>query len=371
MYPIYGLPGLVVGVVLGSLLHVAVQVPSLATCKVKLSFIKNVEWKYIKEVVKLSIPRTFTLAANQLSMTAMFYLASFMAVGSISILTLSFNLQSVPLAIIGVSYSLAAFPVLTRLHSEGKRGEFISHIITAGRHIIFWSIPVTVLFVVLRAQIVRVIFGSGNFNWDNTRLTAASLALFAISVTAQSLVLLFVRGFYSAGMTKKPLLINTVSSILAVVFAILGFYIFNAFQLVRDFFEILLRVSDIPGTSVLVLPLGFTLASIINMVWLWRLFEKDFRGFGKILKQTFFQSFGASVVMGYVAYLCLNIFTLIFDQSKLWGIFLQGFFAGIIGILVAVIILYALKNEEVKEITKTLQGKIWKVKTVVPEQIEL
>jgi putative peptidoglycan lipid II flippase len=371
LYPLYGLTGLVIGVVFGSLLHVAVQIPSLATCGVKLSFIKKVDWKYVKEVVKLSIPRTFTLAANQLSMTAMFWLASFMAVGSISILTLSFNLQSVPLAIIGVSYSLAAFPVLTRLHSEGKRNEFISHIITAGRHIIFWSIPITVLFVVLRAQIVRVIFGSGNFNWDNTRLTAASLALFALSVTAQSLVLLFVRGFYSAGMTKKPLLINTVSSVLAVVFAMLGFYLFNTFQLVKDFFEILLRVSDIKGTSVLVLPLGFTLASFINVVWLWRLFEKDFWGFGKILKQTFFQSFGASVVMGYAVYLSLNIFSTVFDQTKLWGIFLQGFFAGIIGIFVAVIILYALKNEEVKEIGKTLSGKIWKAKMVVPEQTEL
>ena len=81
---------------------------------------------------------------------------------------------------------------------------------------------------------------SGNFNWDNTRLTAASLALFALSVTAQSLVLLFVRGFYSAGMTKKPLVINTISSILAVVFAVIGTHVFNSFQLVKDFFEILL-----------------------------------------------------------------------------------------------------------------------------------
>ena len=371
LYPVYGLPGLVLGVIFGSLLHMVVQVPSLANCGVKLSFTKRIDWKYIKEVVKLSIPRTFTLAANQLSMTAMFYLASFMAIGSISVLTLSYNLQSVPLAIIGVSYSLAAFPVLTKLYSEGKRDEFISHIITAGRHIIFWSIPITVLFVVLRAQIVRVIFGSGNFNWDNTRLVAASLALFAISVTAQSLVLLFVRGFYSAGMTKKPLLINTISSVLAVVFAFVGYYIFNTYGLVRDFFEILLRVGDIKGTSVLVLPLGFTLASIINMIWLWRLFEKDFKGFGNILRQTFFQSFCASVVMGYATYLALNIFSLTFDQTKVWGIFLQGFFAGIIGIIVAIIVLYALRNEEVKEIVKTLHGKVFRGKIVVPEQTEL
>ena len=371
LYPHYGLPGLVLGVIFGSLLHVAIQIPSIAVCGIKLRLVKKINWKLVREVVKLSIPRTFTLAGNQLSMTSLFYLASFMTAGSISVLALSYNLQSVPLAIIGLSYSSAAFPTLAKLYSEGKKSEFINHVISAARHIIFWSIPVAILFVVLRAQIIRVIFGSGNFNWDNTRLTAASLALFSLSVTAQSLELLFVRGFYSAGMTKKPLVISTITSVLAFVFAIGGVYIFNTFPAFRNIFESMFRVNGISGTVALMLPLAFTLAALINIVWLWGLFEKDFSGFGQTLKKTFFQTLGASVVMGYVSYLCLNIFSTMFDQAKLWGIFFQGFFAGIIGIFVAIVILYALKNEEVKEITKALRNKVLKTKTLVPEQTEL
>lgn len=371
LYPKYGLVGLVLGVVFGSLLHVLVQWPSLEACGIKLRFLRGVEWKSVKEVVLLSIPRTFTLAANQLSMTGLFYLASFMTVGSISVLTLSFNLQSVPLAIIGVSYSLAAFPVLTRLHSEGKKSEFINHIITAGRHIIFWSIPITVLFIVLRAQIVRVIFGSGNFSWDNTRLTAAALALFAVSVTAESLELLFIRGFYSAGMTRKPLVISTVSQIFTVSIAVVSIYAFNNFQLFKDFIESIFRVNGVSGTVVLMLPLAFSLASILNIVWLWRIFEIDFPGFGQTLRRTFFQTFSASIVMGYVAYFGLNIFQNVFNLSTGLGIFLQGFFAGICGILVCVIVLWGLKNEEVMEISKTLHHKIWGVKAIAPELTEI
>ena len=371
LYPRYGLPGLVFGVIFGSLLHVAIQIPSITACGLKLSFIRNINWKVIKEVVTLSIPRTFTLAGNQLSMTSLFYLASFMTAGSISILALSYNLQSVPLAIIGLSYSSAAFPTLTKLYSEGKKSEFINHVIAAARHIIFWSIPVAILFVVLRAQIIRVIFGSGNFNWDNTRLTAASLALFSLSVTAQSLELLFVRGFYSAGMTKKPLVISTITSVLAFVFAIGGVYMFNTFSFFRDVFESLFRVSGVPGTSVLMLPLAFTLSALIDIIWLWRIFEIDFKGFSVVLKRTLFDSLCASIVMGYVTYLILNISGNLFVFSTGLGVFLQGLIAGVCGICVGILVLYLLKNEEVKEIGVTLHHKIWGAKAVVPEQTEM
>lgn len=371
LYPHYGLTGLVFGVILGSLLHVAIQVPSIAVCGLKLSFIRNIDWKIVKEVVTLSIPRTFTLAGNQLSMTSLFYLASFMTAGSISVLALSYNLQSVPLAIIGLSYSSAAFPTLAKLYSEGKKSEFVSHVVAAARHIIFWSIPVAILFVVLRAQIVRVIFGSGNFNWDNTRLTAASLALFSLSVTAQSLELLFVRGFYSAGMTKKPLVISTITSVLAFVFALGGVYIFNTFDAFRTVFENIFRVNGVPGTEALMLPLAFTLAALVNITWLWRLFEKDFSGFGRTLVRTLFDSFLASLVMGYVAYVSLDFFAKFLKLSTTTGIFLQGFISGMCGIIVGIAILFLLKNAEMKEITKALQHKILKTGTVVPEPTEL
>src|SRR5690606_18920193 len=116
-------------------------------------------------------------------------LASAMTVGSVAVFQFAHNLQSVPLSVIGVSYSVAAFPILAELFGRQKRDEFVLHIVTALRHIIFWSVPAIALIIVLRAQIVRVVLGSGAFDWSDTRLTAAVLAVLSISLLAQATTL--------------------------------------------------------------------------------------------------------------------------------------------------------------------------------------
>jgi len=130
-----------------------------------------------------------------------------MAVGSVSVLQFAFNLQSVPLAIIGVSYSVAAFPTLAELLAKQKQLDFNLYVLTAIRHIIFWSLPIVALVIVLRAQIVRVLLGSGSFDWDDTRLTAAVLAVFVVTLTMQAILLLLTRALYAGGRTMLPLIL--------------------------------------------------------------------------------------------------------------------------------------------------------------------
>ncbi|MBT4894909.1 oligosaccharide flippase family protein, partial [bacterium] len=206
-YPSFGFMGLGLGVVLGAVLHLAIQIPFIVKNKflpkITLSIV-GTRFNDVKKVIFLSLPRTLALSAHQISLLFLISFASLMASGSIAVFNLSFNLQSVPLTIIGVSYSVAAFPTLAKMFSNGQKKDFLEQVLTASKHIIFWSFPAIVLFIILRAQIVRVILGSGEFDWADTRLTAAALALFAVSIAAQGLVLLFVRGYYAAGNTKKP-----------------------------------------------------------------------------------------------------------------------------------------------------------------------
>jgi peptidoglycan biosynthesis protein MviN/MurJ (putative lipid II flippase) len=54
-------------------------------------------------------------------------MATFMKEGSVAIFNFSLNLQGVPLTIIGVSYSIAAFPALARYFSEGQREKYLRH----------------------------------------------------------------------------------------------------------------------------------------------------------------------------------------------------------------------------------------------------
>ncbi len=371
LYPIFGIYGLALGVVLGAFMHLAIQIPFIIESGLFTIFPIKINFNLIKKSILISVPRTITLGMTQLSIIALLGIASFMKDGSITVFSFAMNLQNVPLSIIGVSYSIAAFPTLAKCFSCGNREEFLSHIISGARHIIFWSIPVSILFVVLRAQIVRTIYGAGEFSWSSTRLTAATLAIFAISVVAQSLVLLFIRGYYAMGNTKKSLYTSLITGISSIVFSLMFIKIYELSDFFRYFIEHLFRVEDISGSKILMIGFGFALAQIINCVLLWTSFEKDFKGFSAPLFNTIFHTFSASVIMGFVAYVGLNIFDNVFNINTLVGIFMQGFCAGILGIIVGVLVLKILKSAELDEAWNTLHKKFWKTKTVVPDMKEL
>ncbi len=368
LYPTFGLYGLVSGVIIGSLLHLLVQIPFIFRGDVLPHLKFNIEWAMVRKVIAISLPRTLTLSSNQLASFFLIALASFMKAGSISIFSLAINLQSVPLSIIGVSYSSAIFPTLSKFFVEKNRKEFLGQMIDSARHIVFWSIPIMVLFIVLRAQIVRVIYGAGNFDWADTRLTAAVLAIFIVSVVGQSLVLLFVRAYYAEGRTKKPLAINIISGVIIVACGYGFTKAFFAFPVFAYFLQDLFKVTGQPGTSVLVLPLAYSIGVLVNTYLHWHMFEKDYSGFTKPVIATLFQSFSASVIMGYVTFLSLRFFNIFFPLTKAWNVFLQGFFAGIVGIFAGIVILMLLKNKEIVEVWTTLHHKFWKSNVVVPDQ---
>lgn len=370
-YPIWGLNGLVWGVILGAFLHMLIQVPFIINKDTFPKLKIKIHWSDIKSVILVSLPRTLTLSANQLATFFLIALASFMKGGTIAVFNLAFNLQSVPLSIIGVSYSSAVFPTLSRFFVEKNRKEFLDQMVDSARHIVFWSIPVTILFIVLRAQIVRTIYGAGEFDWADTRLTAATLSIFIISVIGQSLILLFVRAYYAEGKTRKPLVINIVSGLLICGLGYSFTKLFFAYPMFQFFLEELFKVSGQAGTSILVLPLAFSIGVLINTYMHWHIFEKDYPGFTKPVLATLFQSFSASVIMGYVTFLSLRFFNLFFTLEKAWGVFLQGFCAGIVGIVVGIIILILLKNREIHEVWRTLHHKFWKSDVVVPDQESL
>jgi len=368
LYPIFGIYGLAFGVALGALLHFSVQALASHGCGFTPKFSISINWKDIKQVALISLPRTLGLAFNNIALISIIALASYLKAGSISIFNLSFNLQSVPLNIIGISYAVAAFPTLAKSVSAGKIDEFRSHLKEAARAIVFWSFPVIFLFIVVRAQIVRVILGSGSFSWDNTRLVAASLAIFSVSVIAQGMIALMSRAYYAHGDTKRPLTINLLCSIFIIILSFIFTHIFTTSALFHNFIESILKVEGISGTEVLMLPLAYSTGAIINAILHWYFVRRDFMNGESFITKTFFQSLGASFFLGLVAYIGLNIFSPIFGTTTLVGVFLQGFISGMLGIAAAIGVLYLLGNEELKDVIKTLRTKFWRAKVIAPEQ---
>ncbi|MCB9806162.1 hypothetical protein H6775_03325 [Candidatus Nomurabacteria bacterium] len=363
-YKFFGLSGLAVGVVLGSLMHLIVQVPYVSKYGInpKLTFYPDL--LLVKQVLKLSLPRTFALLGNQIIQIILLVFAGSMVVGSISIFSLSFNLQSVPLAIIGMSYSLAAFPTLARFFADGDMESFILQITKAARHILFWSIPITVMFIVLRAQIVRTILGTDQFSWNDTRLTAAALAIFSISIVAQSLALLFVRGFYSAGETKKPVYFAFISVLVTIISSFLFIYLFKNNTAFSNFLESLLKVEGLNGTVVLMLPLAFSIGQIVNAVLLWSHFDRAYKFFSNILWRSVFHSVGSSLIAGFCTFIFLRLLDNVFDLETLLGIFAQGFLAGVGGLIIGALVLLLLGNQEIRTVWKTLHHKILKTRFI-------
>lgn len=367
LLPRYGLEGLVWGVVLGAFLHVVIQLPSLAA----LGFLPRLNGAFPKEareVLRLSFPRTLGLAANQLAFIVMTGIASTLGAGSIAIFNLSYNLQSLPLAIIGLSYSAAAFPTFAELVIKNERRVFAEHLTTAARHIIFWTLPAAVLFIVLRAQIVRTILGAGAFDWQDTRLTAACLAIFAVGVVAQSLAILFVRAFYAMGKTAVPVMLSILSGAVTVGSALLFVHVLASSDAWAETFAHLLRVGDVEGIAVLGLPLAFTMGSLAHTILLgfgFSYLESDFKK--RKLLRSLLDIVIASLAMGVVSYSTLSFFANIFNLDTFWGIFLQGLLAGLAGIVVAVLFLLLRRNQEFMEIWQAIHMRFQWGETVAPE----
>lgn len=366
-YPLFGMYGIALGVVLGAVGHVFIQLPFVLASGLAPRLVKRFEWMRIQAVLLTSVPRALTLSLHQIVLLGLIGFASLMAEGSVSVFQFGFNLQSVSLAIIGVSYSVAAFPRLAELYTAGKLDVFAAYLITAMRHIIFWSIPLLALIIVVRAQFVRVILGSGAFDWDDTRLTAAVLALFSLSLLAQAVNLLIVRALYAAGNTRIPFFVTLASSVSMLILTLVLLQLFKVFEPLRLVIELAMRVVDVPGTEVLVLPLAYTLALIFHSIVLLVISAKKLSVDFSLLRAPFSEAMLAGLVGGLAAYTVLNYIVAGLNTETLVGIFLQGFIAGTAGIAAATFAYYLQGSRELKEVYRALCRRVLKRDIVAPQ----
>ncbi len=241
--------------------------------------------------------------------------------------------------------------------------------LTAFKHIVFWSIPIIGLVIVLRAQIVRVLLGSGAFDWSDTRLTAAMLAVFVISLVAQAVLLLLIRAFYAGGKTLVPLLVAIGSGLFSIASALFLRFIYLDYPSWQAGINNIIRLNDVQGAEVLVLALAFTVGQFVQLGILLLVSTKTFSISYKPLLYLFIQACAASLVGAVSAYFTLVFIVNGINQETFIGILLQGFIAGVVG-FVAIILVYKMTGStELKEIHKTLQVKFSK-KNIIASQEE-
>ena len=337
LFDYFGLKGLAYGVILGAFLHMLIHIPTAYLCGFRWQAVADFRFKGVKRIFKMMPPRIISLAFYQLTILIMTMIASFLAIGSITVYNLAYNIWSFPLGIFGVSFALAAFPKLSKSAQNKNKDSFVKTFSSTARQVLFFTLPAAVLLIVLRGQIVKVILGTGQFNINDIVLTSQVLAYFSIGLFAQALILLFLRGFFAWEDAKTPLLTGSLAALVALSSA--------------WFFSQLLGVVG--------LALAFSLSCLSHMVLLFVFLRRKigFLDTRNILISSG-KMFLACLIVGLVVSWSLPF--LFFNQTVL-GTLIQAGLAGLIGILFYFFLAWIFQLEELKIFFSSLVGKLpWK-----------
>ncbi len=218
LVPLLGVLGVVVGVLLGAALHALLQYRG--AFRLGLRWPEQLVWTPdLRRLFVLTAPRLASLGAAQISLVLLLGFASVLPEGSVAVFQLGNNLQSFPLGVIGISFALAAFPLLSDAAGNGDWQAYHDVLGETGRRIVYFLLPVSLLFVLLRAQLVRLILGDGAFNWDATIATAQVVGWMSISLVFQALAPLLARAFYALQSTWTPFIVTGITEALMILAA--------------------------------------------------------------------------------------------------------------------------------------------------------
>jgi len=367
----FGVYGLAWGVVIGALAHMIVQLLPIFSVGFKYKWDFNWRDKNVISVVKMMVPRTVSLGISQINFLIITIVASTLAAGSLAIFNLSNNLQNFPLGVFGVSLGVAALPVLSTLSAKKKMNDFVATLSTTFRQTLFFIVPISVLLYVLRAQVVRVILGSGQFDWYDTRLTAACLGIFCLGLFAQGAYPLVIRAFYALHNTKTPFYIGLMALIInlaALVFFRWAFAFNNWFSFCSVAFLHLSELSGLVDWRVLALPAAITVSSIFELIILLVALRKKIgRLDGRKILLSTWRIIIAALGGGLLAYGILQLADWYVPTEKVWGLFIQGLMAGLGGILGYAVLGAFFKLEEMFIFLTSLHRRLFRTAVVMAE----
>ncbi len=335
--PFLGVRGLAWGVILGTFFYVFIEIPALLQSSFRFFSVKYFFHPELPRMVRLMIPRILTLGISQINFLVITNIGSLLGIGSLAVFHWAYNLQSFPLGIFAIPFSLAAFPIFSEYASKNDVKGFVDQFSRIVRQILFFLVPSTLLLILLRAQIVRIILGGGAFDWTATVLTMNTLAYLSLGLGAQGLIYLLARGFHAWQETKIPFYITLFSAFLHYFFAV--------------YFAKNLGIEG--------LGLAFSLAQIIQCGLLWIFLRRKFHSLHeKTLCISLFKISLACIPLVVATQMGKMVFGGLFGTETFMKIFFQGFFSGIVGIIAFGVVGYFLRLPELLALFLSLK-KQW------------
>ena len=359
--PRLGLPGLAFGVVLGGALHLVIQIPAFfySGFNYKKLFDNEaglgagIKHPGVIKTLTLMVPRSLGLGAGQLNTVATTAIASTLATGSIAVLNLANNLSAMVVSAFAVSLSTAIFPAMSIAYSKENKKEFEKKFTSAFLQIIFFTIPISILLFILRAQVVRVVLGTGKFGWMDTRLTAACLGVFCLGLSAQGLIFILSKTFYAAHNTKIPALVSFGTVVFNILLSLGLVWLLAQRGLFFTFVQFILRLQGIEDISMLGLPIAFSIAGIVEALLLSYFLYKKFKVFRlKVIAVSIYRIALAGILTATVAFFARQIvisYSLV-NLQTFFGVFFQLAFAGIAGTACYVGMSFIMESPELETI---------------------
>ena len=342
LVPWLGVAGLAWGVVLGALLHLVIQLPAVLAAGYRYRPQFGLRDPELREIFRLMGPRTLNLAVNQLNLLAITMVATLLPSGSLAVFTFANNLQSFPLGIFGISFAIAAFPALTELINRPK--EFAMTLGVTARQILFLVLPAAVLLLLLRAQLVRVLLGSGRFDWEDTIATMDTLAVFTLSLFAQALLPLLIRAFYAHRDSLTPFLVSAGGAALNLALAIV---------LPR----LWLPWSTAP-LGVVGLALAFTIATVVQFSFLWLLLRWRYGPLDEaVTGRTVLKIAAGMLAMAGVVQAFKQFAAPAFGTATFLGVAIQGAVAAVLGVSAYLAVCLRLKAPEAQALLAAVRRR--------------
>lgn len=207
--------GVAFGVVLGSLLQMLISILGLAG--LGFDYRAKIFWKNkgFRNLLKILPARSADQGMDYFITIIEINLASRLGVGAIGAFSAAVTLHNVPITLIGVALSTAAYPKMTERLAQGRPDLFKKELASLLRLVIWFALPAVTVTFLMRGYLIRILAGDGQAT------AAAILGIFAWAVLFRVIYHVLSRSFYAQKDTKTPLYISIFAISLNIVLSVL------------------------------------------------------------------------------------------------------------------------------------------------------
>ncbi len=209
----HGIIGAAYGVVIGAIIQLLVAMVGMFG--IGFEYHKGINWKNhgFKKVLTLLPYRSVDQGIDYFNNLVEISLASRLRQGMINAWSVAFTLHWVPINLIGVAISTAAFPQMAERINQGRPDLFKKEFISLLRVIIWLALPATIIAYLGRGYLVRLLVAEGNF------VISTLLGMLVVAIFFRAIFHLVSRSFYAQQDTRTPLLVSIAAIALNIVLA--------------------------------------------------------------------------------------------------------------------------------------------------------